>query len=91
MAVGGVPPARGWAELVNAGGPVHDGLPGPKAVKVTVPVGAAAGAGAPVTVAVSDTGLPSTALSVASVAMATVAWVTRDVSLAALHADTTGP
>ena len=59
---------------------------GPKTVKVTVPVGGAAGAGAPVTVAVSEIGLPTVVVGVAWVTIVGVTWVTTDVSLAALHA-----
>ena len=67
VAVGGGPPARGWAALVKIGAPVQVALSGPKRVKVTVPVGAGAGAGAPVTVAVSEIGLPTVTVGVAGV------------------------
>ena len=59
---------------------------GPKRVKVTVPVGGAAGAGAPVTVAVSEMGWPSWAVGVAWVAMVAAAWLTTDVSVGSPHA-----
>ena len=60
VAVGGgpgVPGARGWAPLVNTGGPEQVASFGPNRVKVTVPVGDGAPV-APVTVAVSAMGLP---------------------------------
>ena len=88
MAVGGgpgAPGARGWGPLLKATGPAQETSFGPKAENVTVPVGDGAPA-APVTVAVSEIVLPTTAVNFARVAMATVAWVTTDVSLAALQA-----
>ena len=66
--------------LVKAGGPAQVGSPGPKALNTTVPVGGGAGAGAPVTVAVSRMALPRRTGPVAEVAMATAAWVTTEVS-----------
>ncbi len=69
---------------MNAGGPAQVGLSGPKAVNVTVPVGDGAPA-TPVTVAVSEIGLPRNAVGVAAVTMPAVAWETADDSLAALQ------
>ena len=85
LAVGGGPPASGRLALVKIGAPVQVGLPGPKRVKMTVPVGVGAGATPPVTVAVSVMCLPRGADAVAEVAMATGAWVTTDASLGAPH------
>ena len=88
VAVGGGPGApgvRGWAGLVKAGGPAQVALSGPKTLKVTVPVGAGAPVD-PVTVAVSEIGLPITAVGVAWVARVAPACPTTDVSLAALQA-----
>ncbi len=59
---------------------------GPKTVNVTFPVGGAAGAGAPVTVAVSEIGLPIVTGPVAWVTIVGVTGVTTDVSLASLQA-----
>ena len=87
VAVGGgpgAPAARACGPLVNAGGPAQAALPGPKRVNVTVPVGDGAPE-LPVTVAVSEMGLPRVADGVAWVAMVAPAWPTTDVSLAALH------
>ena len=81
VAVGGGAPPRGRGELVKIGGPVQVGLAGPKRVKVTVPVGA----GVPVTVAVSRTGLPMGTGLRAEVTMVTGLWVTTDASLGAPH------
>ena len=61
-------------------------LLGPNRVKTTVPVGAGAGAGEPVTVAVSEIGLPTVTVGVADVTMVATPWVTTDVSLASLQA-----
>ncbi len=60
----GAPGVRGWAALVKIGAPVQVALFGPNRVKVTVPVGEPAPA-TPVTVAVSEMGLPSWAVGVA--------------------------
>jgi hypothetical protein len=67
VVVTGGPPPSGRAALVKIGAPVHVGSSGPKTVKVTVPVGTAAGAGLPVTKAVSEIGLPTVTAGVASV------------------------
>src|SRR5436190_325240 len=67
VAVGG-PPESGWAGLVNTGAPAQVALLGPKAVKVTVPVGAGEPA-LPVTMAVSEMGAPKAAVGVAVVTM----------------------
>ena len=85
LAVGGGPPARGWAALVKIGAPVQVALFGPKRVKTTVPVGAGAGAGQPVTVAVSEIGLPMVTVGVAEVAMVATPGLTTEVSLASLQ------
>ena len=68
-------------------GPAQVASLGPKTVKVTVPVGAGAGGGPPVTVAVSEMGLPMVTVGVAWVTMVATDWVTTDVSLASLQAD----
>ncbi len=86
VAVGAGPPASGWPALVKIGAPAQVALSGPKRVKVTVPVGAGAGAAAPVTMAVSEMGLPSWADGVAWVAKVAAAWPTTDVSLTSLQA-----
>ena len=86
VAVGGGPPARGWAALVKIGAPAQVALFGPNRVKTTVPVGAGAGAGPPVTVAMSEIGLPMVTVGVAEVTMVATGWVTTDVSLASLQA-----
>ena len=52
---------------------------------MTTPVGGGAGAGEPVTVAMSEIGLPSAAAGVAWVNMSPVTWVTTDASLGAPH------
>ena len=52
---------------------------------MTVPVGVGAGDAAPVTVAVSEMGLPMVTAGVAWVAMEAMAWLTTDDSLAAPH------
>ena len=52
---------------------------------MTVPVGGGAGAGGPVTVAVSEIGPPSPADGVASVNMSPITWVTTDASLGDPH------
>ena len=85
LAVGGGPPARGWAALVKIGAPVQVALSGPKRVKTTVPVGGGAGAGPPLTVAVSEIGLPMATVGVAEVTIVATDWATTDVSLAALQ------
>ena len=92
VAVGGGPGAAGardWGPLLKTTGPEQVGSPGPKTVKVTVPVGDPAPA-VPVTVAVSEMGLPSGAAGVAWVAMVATAWSTTDVSLASLQAPVAG-
>ena len=86
LAVGGGPPARGWAALVKIGAPVQVALLGPKRVNVTVPVGAGAGAGAPVTVAVSEMAPPKGTVGVATVTIVGVTGVTMEVSPASLQA-----
>src|SRR5947209_6377710 len=67
VAVGG-PPERGWAALVKTGVPVQVALLGPKAVKVTVPVGVGP-PGLPVTLAVSVMDWPRVTVGVAEVTM----------------------
>ena len=84
FAVGGGPPASGTAALVKIGAPVQVGLFGPKRVNTTVPVGAGA-PGVPVTVAVSEMGLPTVTGVIADVTMVGVAWLTTDASLGAPH------
>ena len=74
---------------MNAGGPAQVASSGPKAVKVTVPVGAAAPP-MPVTVAASEIGVPRGAVGVAIVTIRADPWVTTDVSLASLQAVVTG-
>ena len=85
LAVGGGPPPRGWAALVKMAAPVQVALSGPNRVKTTVPVGAGAGAGPPLTVAVSEMGLPMVTVGVAGVTIVATDWATTDVSLAALQ------
>ncbi len=75
----------GWGPLSNAAGPRQETSFGPKAVKVTVPLGAPEPV-TPVMVASSEIGPPITAVGVAWVAMATAPWTTMDVSLASLQA-----
>ena len=89
-ALRGGPPASVCGALVKGAGPAQVASSGPKAVKVTVPEGAGAGAGAPVTVARSEMGPPSWAEEVAWVAMVATACPTTDVSLASLQALVTG-
>ena len=69
VAVGGGPPASGWAPLVKIGVSPQVASFGPNTVKVTVPVGAGAGSAAPVTVAMSEMGWPRSTEG--------VAWVVR--------------
>ena len=88
VAVGGAPGANACGPLVKIGAPVQVGLSGPKSVNVTVPVGEPTPA-APVTVAVSEIGLPRVADGVAWVAMVAPAWPTTDVSSGALQAPVT--
>ena len=73
LAVGGGPPPNGLGPLLNGGAPVHVESFGPKSTKFTVPVGWAAGAGAPVTVATSWIALPMIAVGVACELMEGVA------------------
>ncbi len=65
---------------MKTAGPAQVASSGPYRLKVTVPVGAGAGTGPPVTVATSDIGAPRAAPAVAWVAMVTLDWVTTDVS-----------
>ena len=85
VAVGGAPGVSGCAALVKTGAPVQVALSGPKTVKTTVPVGVGP-PGAPVTVAVSEIGLPIVTGPSAWVTMVGVAGATTDDSLASLQA-----
>jgi hypothetical protein len=89
MAVGG-PPARGRLALVKIAGPAQVGSFGPKTVKVTVPVGAGALAGA-VTKAVSVMGWPSEAFGVAWVTTVGGTGAMTEASLGALQGLVTVP
>ncbi len=72
---------------VKIGAPVHVALFGPKSVNVTV--APACGRTRPVTVAVSVIVPPIVIGVTACVVIAGCAWLTTDVSLAALHGDVT--
>ena len=90
VAVGGGAPPSGRLSLVKIGAPVQVGLAGPNRLKLTVPVGGSAGAGAPVTMAVSEMGSPRVTGVMAVVAMATGPEVTTDASSGAPHGLVTG-
>ena len=82
VAVGGGPGdpgASGWGAVVKAGGPAQVASSGPKAVKVTMPVGAAAPL-VPVTVAVSVIDPPTVTVGVAWVATVATGATTTDAS-----------
>ena len=83
--MGGGPPARGWAGLVKSAAPAQVRSSGPKTVNVTVPVGAGAPPG-PLTVAVSEIGLPIVTGPIAWVTMVGVPGATTEDSLASLQA-----
>ena len=85
--MGGGPPASGWAALVKIGGAGAGGVVGAEEGEGDGAGGRRGRRRAPVTVAVSEIGLPMVTVGVAWVVMVATGRVTTEVSLASLHAD----